>query len=287
MGLFDKKYCDLCGEKIGLLGNRKLEDGNCCKDCAAKLSPWMTDRRSSTVEEIRQHLAYREANQNEVARIRPTRVLGNNTKVYIDETQNKFFVTRYSNWQDRNPDIIPLSAITACRVAVEEHKEQQYKQDDQGKRVPYDPPRYECSYEFTITILVNLPWFDEISFELTGNRPDSRYTDAYREYERQAEEIRRALDPEYRRKAELDEKLKEALAQNLGVASGEAPVPQQPDAAIWFCPECGRKNDDNFCPHCGTKRPVLVRKCASCGYQPEDQSNLPRFCPQCGAPFQA
>lgn len=94
MGLFDKKYCDICGEKIGLLGNRKLEDGNCCKDCAAKLSPWMTDRRTSTIAEIKQHLAYREANRDEVARIHPTKVLGNNTKVYIDETQNKFFVTR-------------------------------------------------------------------------------------------------------------------------------------------------------------------------------------------------
>ena len=28
MGLFDKKICDICGEKIGLLGNRKLDDGN-------------------------------------------------------------------------------------------------------------------------------------------------------------------------------------------------------------------------------------------------------------------
>ena len=283
MGLFDKKYCDICGEKIGLLGNRKLEDGNCCKDCAAKLSPWMTDRRSSTVAEIKQHLAYREANREEVSRIQPTKVLGNNTKVYIDETQNKFFVTRYSNWQDRNPDIIPLSAVTSCRVDVEEHKEQQYRQDDQGKRVPYDPPRYECSYEFTVTILVNLPWFDEISFELTDDRPESRYTDGYREYERQAEDIRRALDPEYRRKAELDEKLKEALAQNLGVAPAAAPADQP--ANIWFCPECGRKNDDNFCPHCGTKRPVLIKKCGYCGYQPDDQSNLPKFCPQCGAPF--
>ena len=34
MGLFDKKYCDICGEKIGLLGNRKLENGNLCKNCA-------------------------------------------------------------------------------------------------------------------------------------------------------------------------------------------------------------------------------------------------------------
>jgi branched-chain amino acid transport system substrate-binding protein len=53
MGLFDKKYCDFCGEKIGLLGNRKLEDGNMCKDCAKKLSPFCDDRRSSTVEHIK------------------------------------------------------------------------------------------------------------------------------------------------------------------------------------------------------------------------------------------
>ena len=56
MGLFDKKYCDICGEKIGLLGSRKLSDGNLCKDRAAKLSPWFTERKQSTVEEIREQL---------------------------------------------------------------------------------------------------------------------------------------------------------------------------------------------------------------------------------------
>jgi len=59
MGLFDKKYCDICGDKIGFLGNRKLEDGNLCKNCAAKLSPWFSDRRRSTVAEIKEQLAYR------------------------------------------------------------------------------------------------------------------------------------------------------------------------------------------------------------------------------------
>ena len=63
MGLFDKKYCDICGDKIGSLGNRKLENGNLCKNCARKLSPWFSDRRSSTVEEIKAQLAYREENQ--------------------------------------------------------------------------------------------------------------------------------------------------------------------------------------------------------------------------------
>ena len=63
MGLFDKKYCDICGSKIGLLGNRKLEDGNLCKDCAKKLSPWFSERRHSSVKDIREQLAYREENR--------------------------------------------------------------------------------------------------------------------------------------------------------------------------------------------------------------------------------
>ena len=73
MGLFDKKYCDICGEKIGLLGNRKLDDGNLCKECAKKLSPWFEERRHSTVEDIKQQLEYREANKEKVQNFRITR----------------------------------------------------------------------------------------------------------------------------------------------------------------------------------------------------------------------
>ena len=40
-------------------GTRKylfeLADGNMGKHCAAKLSPWMTDRRQSTVQDIQEH----------------------------------------------------------------------------------------------------------------------------------------------------------------------------------------------------------------------------------------
>lgn len=66
MGLFDKKYCDICGEKIGFLGNRKLEDGNLCKECAGKLSPFFSDRRRSTVEDIKRQLAYRAENEKKL-----------------------------------------------------------------------------------------------------------------------------------------------------------------------------------------------------------------------------
>ena len=81
MGLFDKKTCDFCGAKIGLLGNKKLEDGNMCKDCAAKLSPWFSERRQSTKEEIAGQLAYREENRKAVAAFHPTRSIGKYTRL--------------------------------------------------------------------------------------------------------------------------------------------------------------------------------------------------------------
>ena len=74
--LFEKKVCAICGAEIGLLGNRKLEDGDMCKNCAKKLSPWFSDRRRSTVEEIQEQLAYREKNQEKVAAFHITRSLG-------------------------------------------------------------------------------------------------------------------------------------------------------------------------------------------------------------------
>lgn len=61
MGLFDKKDCSICGAKIGLLGNKKLKDGNMCKDCAGKLSVWFQDRSDSTVLEIQNQLGVRKS----------------------------------------------------------------------------------------------------------------------------------------------------------------------------------------------------------------------------------
>ena len=122
MGLFSKKVCSICGGDIGLFGNRKLEDGNMCKDCAAKLSPLFHERRSSTVEEIKAQLAYREANKAEVAAFHVTRSLGGNTKVLIDEDAKKFIVTSRTKWAEDNPDVIPFEAVTGCTYRINEKK---------------------------------------------------------------------------------------------------------------------------------------------------------------------
>ena len=197
MALFEKKFCDICGEKIGLLGNRKLEDGNICKNCAGKLSPFFSDRKRSTLEEIKQQLAYREQNEQNLNSFHPTMTLGNSTKVYIDQQQGKFIVSSSSDWRKKNPDIIDISQVTGCETRIEEHKTEIFYKSPDGKNTSFNPRRYEYSYEFETVIYVNSPWFNEIKFELSSfsNRPKSQYDFLYSELQRQGETIRAALMP--------------------------------------------------------------------------------------------
>ena len=191
MGLFDKKYCDICGEKIGLLGNRKLEDGNLCKNCAAKLSPFFSERRRSTVEDIKRQLAYREENEKLVRDFNPDVMFDGSKKVYISTASEAFIVTGSSNWRSANPDIIKLSQVVAVDTNIKENREEIFFEDSDGNRKSYQPPRYECDYEFDVVIRVNSPWFDSIELEISdGSRPDSPYTDLYREYERKMTQLR-------------------------------------------------------------------------------------------------
>lgn len=168
--LFDKKICDVCGGEIGLLGNRKLEDGNLCKNCAAKLSPWFDERRHSTVQQIEEQLVYREANLEKVKTFHTTRTLGTDKKLMLDEDAGKFMITGARDLAASNPDVLDFSQVTGCVLDVDEDRDEITREGEDGKRVSYDPRRYEYSYDFYITVQVNHPYFDEMKFKL-NRRP--------------------------------------------------------------------------------------------------------------------
>lgn len=314
MGLFDKKYCDVCGEKIGLLGNRKLEDGNLCKNCAKKLSPWFNERRHSTVDEIKAQLQYREENRQRVASFRTSRAFGESWKVFFDDANRCFTVTRASspNTED-NPDIIDYSAITGCRLDIDEDKDEIYRENAEGNRESYNPPRYNYSYDFDIIINVANPYFDEIKIRLnsfsveyapeptvqislfgqslTGNSVNPENCSEYCRYRNMGREICAELDRARGVNTGYGQQTQGyGQPQNFGQPAQNFCQPAQNFAApaaaatgAWICGSCGTNNSGKFCEGCGNPRPQAAPTgCPACGFTPAPGQAMPKFCPECG-----
>ena len=66
----------------------------------------------------------------------------------------------------------------------------------------------------------------------------------------------------------------------------ECGSPKPADDGSWTC-SCGARNTGKFCAECGSKKPAGIPqyKCDKCGWQPADPTKAPRFCPECGDPF--
>lgn len=120
----------------------------------------------------------------------------------------------------------------------------------------------------------------------------------------QQEEARRQEEMQRQEEARRQEAMRQQMAA--------APVQQQ-SADSWtcscgyvatgkFCPECGTKrpekptgwvcscgalNKGKFCSECGAKKPTEepLYRCDKCGWEPEDPKHPPKFCPECGDPF--
>lgn len=76
-------------------------------------------------------------------------------------------------------------------------------------------------------------------------------------------------------------------AMATGKFCPECGAPRPAAEEGWKCPKCGAVNQGKFCAQCGEKKPAGVPqyKCDKCGWVPPDPAHPPKFCPQCGDPF--
>jgi len=278
--LFEKKECSICGGEIGLLGNRKLEDGNCCKACASKLSPWFDDRRHSTVEQIQGQLAYREENRALLNAFRPTVAYGERYTLraeLVNGVPARFVVERTDSYLQENADIIHFRDVTSFNIDVQEDKRELKYDNSNGDEVSYNPPRYEYSYDFYAEIHVNHPYFDDICFQINSSSVDLETVE--RRPGSHAGIFRSDFDPtlypeyrQYRKQCDDMEELfragmQGAVLPGYGLVQAAAAVadrqvareavqtePVQEPARPKFCPNCGAPADGGkFCQSCGSR----------------------------------
>ena len=193
--LFEREECDICGGKVGILGGTKVKDGRLCKDCARKLSPHLSNLKSFTLDDIRDHLAYREENDEKVRAFNVTHVIGNKgTKLYLDMEKKQMIITSYNNWRNDNPDILEFSQIVGNDMEIKENKTEIKKKGEDGKEVSYNPKRYEYSYNFYVYLDVNSPWYNSQTIKVNGSSVDGYDNEEYELCYIQTQEICEILD---------------------------------------------------------------------------------------------
>ena len=251
--LFEKKECSICGGDIGLLGNRKLEDGNCCKECAKKLSYWFDDRRHSTVAQINQQLQYREENKAKVAAFNVTRSFGEDYTLQLDEDKQQLMVVRTGRIAEENPDVVDFSQVTGCDLDVDERRYEVMRTDREGNEVSYNPPRYRYEYDFFIIIRVNHPWFDDMKFKLNRSSVDVAQA-VPRGFGMRGGMGNAAMQNyECQQYQDMGREIKEAILNARQTARDTAVAAAAPKTAV-TCPWCGATtlpDANGCCEYCG------------------------------------
>ena len=274
MGLFDmfkKKDCEICGKEVGLLGYKKLEDGEICKDCVKLLSPWFDDRRHSTVDQIKQQLAYREENKKLLNAFCPTVAFGEDYTLraeLVNGVPTRFVVERTDDYREENADIISFRDVISFDIDVQESDRELMREDSNGEEVSYHPPRYEYSYDFYAQIRVNHPYFDEITFQLNRDSIELETVERRPGISGTRAGFDPMLYPKYQQIHGKCEELKELFRAGMQatVLNGFAPAaqPVMPSAPASqpapisegpkFCPNCGAPAEGGkFCQSCGSR----------------------------------
>lgn len=113
MGLFDKKFCDVCGDKVNTLTQQKLSDGYLCSDCKHKLGSFTSGWKQRSVEDVKKHLELREQNKQKYQQFSCTATAGGrNNAIQVDFNNRRFiFAIDNRDYKSGNPQVFEFSQL--------------------------------------------------------------------------------------------------------------------------------------------------------------------------------
>lgn len=113
MGLFDKKFCDICGEKVNMLTQQKLSDGYLCSDCKHKLGSFTSGWKQRSIEDVKKHLELREQNKQKYQQFSCSATAGSrNSSIQVDFNNRWFiFATNNRDYKSGNPQVFEFSQL--------------------------------------------------------------------------------------------------------------------------------------------------------------------------------
>ncbi|MCC8029046.1 MAG: hypothetical protein LIO75_04490 [Lachnospiraceae bacterium] len=130
MGLFSKKdVCPVCGKKVKGDVLIKIRDNvELCQSCSAMVNMDTALIPNQSVEDIREHLDYREKNMDRFIRFEPTQEAKAGASVlYVDGPAKLWYCTK--NKKDKNPPIFEYGELTGMQ-----YLEDGEPVEDEGKK---------------------------------------------------------------------------------------------------------------------------------------------------------
>lgn len=152
MGLFEKKYCDLCGDKVNALTRQKLSDGYLCSDCKHKLSSLSSGWKNRTLSDVKAHLEQREQNRQKYSAFVQSASAGTNEKLVVDFNNRKFYFTIGRDFKNSNPEIFDFSQLQDFWLELGYTT----LQDSDRDGIPDEYDRYDNRQEGTAVLAVSL-----------------------------------------------------------------------------------------------------------------------------------
>ena len=160
-------------------------------------------------------------------------------------------VTSARDLEQANPDVLDFSDVTGCNLDVDEERAEITYDGEDGTQVSYDPPRYEYSYDFYLTIFVNNPYFNEMRFRINPSSVDITPTPAL--HPGMAASCNPETNVEYCNYKQLGEEIKQALTQVREEVREKVEQQAAPKQAV-TCPFCGATTTPDAsgrCEYCG------------------------------------